>query len=92
MKIQCIIYYFWEGLGNKNCDYICILKMRRYQNSTNDLFILLHIWVCMLQNQVTHDFLIFHIRPGKIFDSDPVQIYVEQYHFIISSSSNILYT
>lgn len=47
MKIQCIIYYFWEGLGNKNCDYICILKMQRYQNSTNDLFTyLIHECAC----------------------------------------------
>ena len=41
MKIQRLTYYFWEGLGNKNCDYIYILKMQRYQNSTNDLFMYL---------------------------------------------------
>ena len=67
VKIQCISYYFWEGLGNKNSDYRQLLKMHWYQNSTNDLYVHLmceHSWY---KTHLTHGFLILTVKAGCEF-------------------------
>ena len=67
VKIQCISYNFWAGLGNKNSAWRQLLKKHWYQNSTNDLCVNLICEHSCYKTHLTHDFLILTVKAGCDF-------------------------